>query len=1299
MTKFHYFPHRAGKAVLAGSLGIALAFSLGAPAYAATDPDMYQGSSAHRDKTLTASMRNAEGTVSAFVQFKGPGAFEATQPSGVRTGQQDPVKAVAAVKAVQADVEGKAASVASETSGQVLYTAHNALRGVALTADAEALRNLANRSDVVKISRIVPKERFNAATDVDTAALASWTNAGKTGKGVRIAVVDSGLDYTHADFGGPGTQEGYEKAKSSTDIPSKESGLYDPAKFVGGYDFAGDNYDAGGEFGSEIPQPDSNPLDCREGGHGTHVAGSAAGFGVDENGKTFRGDYTKLSAEDVKKMKIGPGSAPQAELISMRVFGCEGTTNVTGEALDRTLDPNGDGDFSDRANIVNLSLGSDFGPIDDPENDIVNALNRQGILSVIAAGNANGYGGVGDTYSNLGNPANTVSALTVANSIGSNYFVDQAEITAPESIKGRVTGDYSRDFNYAAASDKQLSGTVVAAPEENKYACEVFPAGTDFGGKWVLIDWYDGPGSFPCGSKKRFDNIEAAGGKGVVLTSNVMMEDGGIAGNETIPGTRLNAEDSAKVRKATENGGTFDITLKNEWIESVSKPTNALDTLNSSSARGQHGSNGFVKPDVAAPGTNIMSAGVGKGNGGTVMTGTSMSTPHVAGVAALVLQAHQNYSPANIKAAIMNTATHDVKTADGATYAVDRVGTGRIDAQAAVNTNVLVYNTDNPHEVSDSFGVVEAKPGDPQLVLKRKFTVDNFDSAAHTYNLSYDSSVMMPGVSITVDPMVSVGVGKKAEFTVTATVDPSALQKTADPALELIQLNQARQFIAQESGRIKLTEAKTELRVPVQIAPKPVSDMSAKVDAAELAKNGTTAPVTLSGTELNQGGYTGMLGAFELGAKSDRMKSTSLPIPSLQQIDLQYVGASSDAPILAAAGKDTSDAMLGFGISTWANWDVLSWAYATEVSIDVDANQRPDFFLTVDRVEGFDMPLAVLRGFVNGEPTVLSMQPINGALGDIDTNLMDSNTMVLPVLLADLGITADNADKVSYKVDTYSWYVDGATDSTDWIKYNPLKPAVWFDGAEPATDVLYKDSAATKLKIHRDSSKDAAALFLHMHNGTGDLAGIKKGEDGGRSQVVELAAATPSQPTKPVTNPRFTDVPADYPFYNEIAWLATKGITTGYPDGTFRPQENVQRGAMAAFFYRLAGSPAYTAPAVSPFKDVPTTHPFYKEIAWMKEQGITTGFADGTFRPQDDVNRDAMAAFFYRMAGSPEYTAPSKARFSDVPVNSQFYKEVSWLASVGVTNGWDDGTFRPLSPIHRDAMAAFIYRYDKNVQH
>ena len=166
-------------------------------------------------------------------------------------------------------------------------------------------------------------------------------------------------------------------------------------------------------------------------------------------------------------------------------------------------------------------------------------------------------------------------------------------------------------------------------------------------------------------------------------------------------------------------------------------------------------------------------------------------------------------------------------------------------------------------------------------------------------------------------------------------------------------------------------------------------------------------------------------------------------------------------------------------------------------------------------------------------------------------------------------------------------------------------------------------------------------------------------------------------------------------FESQIKWIAERGITTGFSDGTYRPQENIQRAAMAAYFYRLAGSPAYTAPAVSPFKDVKTTDQFYKEIAWFEEKGITTGFEDGTFRPGESVNRDAMAAFFYRYAGSPKYSAPAKSPFTDIKAGDQFYKEIAWLANSGITTGYGDGTFRPVEAIHRDAMAAFVYRYAK----
>lgn len=186
----------------------------------------------------------------------------------------------------------------------------------------------------------------------------------------------------------------------------------------------------------------------------------------------------------------------------------------------------------------------------------------------------------------------------------------------------------------------------------------------------------------------------------------------------------------------------------------------------------------------------------------------------------------------------------------------------------------------------------------------------------------------------------------------------------------------------------------------------------------------------------------------------------------------------------------------------------------------------------------------------------------------------------------------------------------------------------------------------------------------------------------------------------------FTDVNEGDMFYKEIMWLAQRGITTGWLEAddtrTYRPLEQIERGAIAAYFYRLAGSPEVELPATPSFSDVPATRPFYKEIEWMKAEGITTGWADGTFRPHDSVNRDAMAAFFYRYAGEPYYVAPTSSQFTDVDRAHPFYREVMWLRSTGVTTGWVDSdgtaTYRPSSPINRDAMAAFVYRYVHNVE-
>lgn len=173
---------------------------------------------------------------------------------------------------------------------------------------------------------------------------------------------------------------------------------------------------------------------------------------------------------------------------------------------------------------------------------------------------------------------------------------------------------------------------------------------------------------------------------------------------------------------------------------------------------------------------------------------------------------------------------------------------------------------------------------------------------------------------------------------------------------------------------------------------------------------------------------------------------------------------------------------------------------------------------------------------------------------------------------------------------------------------------------------------------------------------------------------------------------RFTDVPDGHQFLKEITWLSQSGITNGWSDGTFRPKEEVSREAFAAFLYRDAGRPPVSLPSKSPFKDVAPGSQFYKEIVWLEQQNITGGWADGTFRPKQSIERNAMAAFIYRYEGRPSFSPPSKSPFKDLTPSSKFYKEITWLDTKGITNGWSDGTYRPHNSVTREATAAFFYR-------
>ncbi len=187
----------------------------------------------------------------------------------------------------------------------------------------------------------------------------------------------------------------------------------------------------------------------------------------------------------------------------------------------------------------------------------------------------------------------------------------------------------------------------------------------------------------------------------------------------------------------------------------------------------------------------------------------------------------------------------------------------------------------------------------------------------------------------------------------------------------------------------------------------------------------------------------------------------------------------------------------------------------------------------------------------------------------------------------------------------------------------------------------------------------------------------------------------------------FMDVTANTPHLEHINWLANAGISKGWrePNGyTFRPFVNVARADMAAFLYRLVGSPEYTPSAAerAKFRDVDSSTPHAKEIWWLASTGISAGWNMGNgvyeFRPYAEVTRCDMAAFLYRLAGSPAFepNASERAAFRDVDASTPHANEIFWLASSGISTGWNESdgskTFRPYNIVVRCDMSAFLHR-------
>ncbi|WP_109473346.1 S8 family serine peptidase [Ornithinimicrobium cavernae] len=553
---------------------------------------------------------------------------------------------------------------------------------------------------------------------------------GYTGEGMRIAIIDTGVDVDHPDFGGSGTpgdgtSEGWETEQ---------------VRF--GFDLVGDDYDASTPE-TDFPVQDPNPDDCQ--GHGSHVAGIAAGNGDEAAGGVM-------------------GVAPDAVIGAYRVFGCTGSTNtdIMLSAMELA--------YEDGMDVVNMSIGSGWASWKQyPSAQASDSLVDAGVVVVNSIGNE----GASGTFS-AGAPGVSDKAIGVASY--DNAMVTQNAFTY---------GDEAVAVGYSPATGApepptEGTGAIVRLGDTGSpegMACTADGGITaDLTGKLVLID------RGTCSFHEKAANAEGAGAVGVVLANNVAgVINATVEGDPaiTIPVVTIQQAAGADLNAAIAAGGEeIELTWTDE-VTSAESPTAGL--ISSFSSYGMTAEL-ELKPDLGAPGGNIFSAYPLEKGGYASLGGTSMSSPHVAGTAALLLQARPDLATEDVRTVLQNSADPalwSLSPASGYLDSVHRQGAGMVDIDDAISAPAMV----SPGKIS--LGETDAGPVSQRLRITNTsndsvtYALSNNDATIATDGGDYSPGYWGPATIVDGPDTVTVEAGESAWITVTIT------GPALDPDMEL----------------------------------------------------------------------------------------------------------------------------------------------------------------------------------------------------------------------------------------------------------------------------------------------------------------------------------------------------------------------------------------------------------------------------------------------------------------------------------------------------------------------------------
>jgi minor extracellular serine protease Vpr len=714
-----------------------------------------------------------------------------------------------------------------------------AINGVRIEADPATARELAERDDVAAVHPV----ELMVPDHADSLPLLEvpevWDRTDATGEGISVAIIDTGIDYTHAMFGGEGTRDAFETATASDTFGGTD-------RVVGGVDFVGDDYNAG-DPNNDVPVRGENPIDCN--GHGTHVGGTTGGDGVLADGSTYVGAYDADTLVD-EDFAIAPGVAPEVDLYALKVFGCAGSTAVTIDAIEWAVDNDVD--------VINMSLGSLFGRADSASVIASDNAAAAGVLVVASAGNS---GPVPYITGAPGASTRTISVAAndaAASFPGATLDTGDAEVTAIVANGENLAGDTEFDVYVLRDAD----GSVALGCDNAQYAA----VADDLEGTLVVTR------RGVCARVDRAIFSARNGAAGALMINDAAALppfEGEIVDPETqdvvrIPFLGVRNTDGAAI-----------VAAETVVASSAEIDNPGFTGLASFTSSGPRSGDGALKPDVTAPGVSVLSAAVGTGTSGARFSGTSMAAPHVAGVAALTKQVHEGWSHDELRAAVTSTADPD---AIGGTrpFTVSSGGAGLVQPLSAVTTSAVAHGDEGTSTIS--FGVVEVAD---RFTETREVEVQNLGDEAVTYTVaaapvtgSSDHTVEAGTTSVT----VPAGASEIVELTVSASAPEVA---SGTRGLDFTDI----------SGLVTFTPtagAEVALRVPYLAVPRARADVDVAREG-RFSRGSSTATLAVT----NPGDVPADALTYSWGV--------SAPDRGIEDADLQAAGVRVDGDVVEFA--------------------------------------------------------------------------------------------------------------------------------------------------------------------------------------------------------------------------------------------------------------------------------------------------------------------------------------------------------------------------------------------------------------